>query len=66
LIEWLGRGQVVIGLKDIFAKAKTLTFPFWSTGQRLVRVATLALSETRKKRLMHLPGSGWVQLDQLG
>lgn len=33
---------------------------------RLVRLATLALSETRKKRLMHLPGSGWIQLDQLG
>lgn len=41
----------------------SVKFRFWSRGQRLVRVA---LSETRKKRLMHLPGGGWVQLDQLG
>lgn len=31
-----------------------------------MRLATLALSETRKKRLMHLPGSGWIQLAGIG
>ena len=38
--------------------SKPLTFPFWSRGQRLVRVA---LSETRKKRLMHLPGGNQLE-----